>query len=219
MNNFYLKMNSGNKKTGFMPVSTSHKGTCPDACPLKGKGCYARSGPLAFHWSKVTDGSRGTDWKGFLSEVKKIPNGTLWRHNQAGDLVGENDILDVLSLRELTDANKGKKGYTYSHYPLTAHNVEAIREANDNGLTVNVSTNRIQEVDKAMETGLPVVTVLPLGTVARVLETEGGAKVLVCPASLGKDVTCQTCGLCQKSNRPYAIGFIAHGTGKKNLGV
>jgi hypothetical protein len=218
MNNFYLKMNSGNKKTGTMPVSTSHAGTCPTSCPFKVKGCYAKSGPLAYHWRKVTEGERGTDWKGFLAQVRKIPKGTLWRMNQAGDLPGENDVLNRERIRELTKANKGLNGFTYTHYPLTAHNVEAIREANDNGLTVNVSTNRIQEVDKAMETGLPVVTVLPLGTVGRVLETEGGTKVLVCPASLGKDVTCQTCGLCQKSNRPYAIGFIAHGSSKKNLG-
>jgi hypothetical protein len=101
---------------------------------------------------------------------------------------------------------------------LTPVNVETLREANDNGFTVNASTNRISEVDAAMESGLPVVTVLPLGTVGRVLKTEKGNKVLVCPASQGKEITCQECGLCQLKSRPYAIGFIAHGTGKKNLG-
>lgn len=218
MEHFTLNMHSGNKKTGFMPVSTSHSGTCPNACPFKVKGCYAKSGPLAIHWKKITEGERGTDWKGFLSEVRKIPKGTLWRHNQAGDLIGDNDTLDLNSLRELIKANEGRKGFTYTHYPLSVHNVKAIFEANSNGLTVNVSTNRIQEVDKAMETGLPVVTVLPLGTEGRVLTTEKGNKVLVCPASQGKEITCQACGLCQKSDRPYAIGFIAHGTAKKNLG-
>lgn len=211
-------MKSGNKKTGMMPVSTSHKGTCPQSCPFKDKGCYAKSGPLAIHWDKVSKGERGTNWKGFLSEVKKIPKGTLWRINQAGDLVGQNDLIDLVSLMELVKANKGKRGYSYTHYPLNSHNVNALKEANSNGLTINVSTNRIQEVDKAMETGLPVVTVLPLGTTERVLNTEKGNKVLVCPASQGKEVTCLDCGLCQKKDRPFAIGFIAHGTSRKSLG-
>lgn len=201
-----------------MPVSTSHKGTCPDACPFKSKGCYAKAGPLAFHWSAVTEGARGTDWKAFLSKVREIPAGALWRHNQAGDLVGKADRINGTALRSLVLANRGKRGYTYTHYPLTPRNVENLRWANDNGLTVNVSTNRIQEVDKAMETGLPVVTVLPVGTTGRVQTTEGGNKVLVCPATLGREITCQECGLCQKRDRSFAIGFIAHGIGKKSLG-
>ena len=97
--------------------------------------------------------------------------------------------------------------------------MKSLRNANDNGFTVNVSTNRIQEVDKAMETGLPVVTVLPVGTTGRVHTTEGGNKVLVCPATLGREITCRECGLCQKRDRSFAIGFIAHGIGKKTLGI
>lgn len=216
--NFYLNMASGNKKTGTMPVSTSHKGTCPSSCPFKEKGCYAKSGPLAIHWAKVTSGERGTDWKGFLAHVRKIPKGTLFRHNQCGDLVGTNDVIDTVALLDLIKANKGRRGFSYTHYPLTPVNVETLKEANDNGFTVNVSTNRIQEVDKAMETGLPVVTVLPVGTTGRVQTTEGGNKVLVCPATLGREITCQECGLCQKRDRSFAIGFIAHGIGKKSLG-
>jgi hypothetical protein len=166
----------------------------------------------------VTEGARGSDWKAFLSKVREIPDGALWRHNQAGDLVGKSDRINGTALRSLVSANKGKRGYTYTHYPLTSENVKSLRNANDNGFTVNVSTNRIQEVDKAMETGLPVVTVLPVGTTGRVQTTEGGNKVLVCPATLGREITCLECGLCQKRDRSFAIGFIAHGIGKKTLG-
>lgn len=217
--NFYLNMASGNKKTGTMPVSTSHAGTCPSTCPMREKGCYAKAGPLAIHWRKVTSGERGTDWKGFLAQVQKIPKGTLWRMNQAGDLVGANNIIDRVALMELVKASKKARAYSYTHYPLTEENIETLKMANDSGFTVNVSTNRIQEVDKAMETGLPVVTVLPVGTTGRVHATEGGNKVLVCPATLGREITCQECGLCQKRDRSFAIGFIAHGIGKKTLGI
>ena len=218
MEHFYLNMASGNKKTGVMPVSTSHCGTCPTACPLKAHGCYAKGGPLAIHWRAVSDGSRGVEWEEFLSQIRKIPKGTLWRHNQSGDLVGKANRLNATALKQLAQANKGKRGYSYTHYPLTARNVKILQEANENGFTVNVSTNRIQEVDKAMGKGLPVVTVLPVGTIGRTLQTAKGNTVLVCPASLGKEIHCNACGLCQNGKRSYAIGFIAHGIQKKNLG-
>ena len=217
--NFYLNMASGNKKTGTMPVSTSHAGTCPSTCPMREKGCYAKAGPLAIHWRKVTSGERGTDWKGFLAQVQKIPKGTLWRMNQAGDLVGANNIIDRVALMELVKASKKARAFSYTHYPLTEENVETLKMANNNGFTVNVSTNRKEEVDGAMKTGLPVVTVLPVGTTERILSTPEGNKILVCPATLGREITCQECGLCQKRDRSFAIGFIAHGIGKKTLGI
>lgn len=223
MENFTLNAISKNEKTGPMPVSTSHKGTCPDACPFKAQGCYAKAGPLAIHWKKITEGERGTDWTEFLAQVRKIRSRELWRHNQAGDLIGAKNRINLKALRELIAANKGRRGYTYTHYPLTAANVKAIREANENGLTVNISTNKLDEVDAAMIHGLPTVTVLPFKKEGygetRVLKTEGGNKVLICPASLNKEgVTCQSCGLCQKSDRKYAIGFIAHGVSKTKIG-
>ena len=37
-----LTLKSRNQKVGPVPVSTSGKHTCPDACPLKANGsCYA----------------------------------------------------------------------------------------------------------------------------------------------------------------------------------
>lgn len=219
---FHLNLHSKNEKTGAMPVSTSHNGTCPNACPFKAKGCYAKAGPLAIHWRAVSEGGRGVDWKSFLSQVKgKIGENELWRHNQCGDLVGTNNQIDRKALSELVEANKGKRGFTYSHYPLTPNNLKSLKKANEAGFTVNVSTNHISEVDIAMESGLPTVTVLPYlkdGYTTRILSTEKGNKVMICPASLGKEITCKTCQLCQNPTRSYAIGFIAHGVSRNSLG-
>lgn len=212
-------MISGNVKTGPIPVSTSGKETCPQNCPLKNNGCYASQGPLNIHWNKVTSGERGSDWATFLKDVRRIPRHSLFRWAQAGDLVGENDVIDLEALKELMAASKHCRPYGYTHYPLTPLNIDSLRYANSNGFTLNVSTNGLSEVDAAMATGLPVVTVLPHdhSTDIRTLMTEGGNKVLVCPSSLGKDITCATCGLCQKSDRSYAIGFISHGGQKKKV--
>ena len=56
----HLVRKSRNGKTGPIPVSTTSGDTCPNACPLKGSGCYAKSGPLGMHWQKVSSGARGT---------------------------------------------------------------------------------------------------------------------------------------------------------------
>src|SRR5580765_1362747 len=107
--NYHLTLFSDNAKTGRIPVSTSSAQTCPEACPLKGNGCYAQSGPLAIHWSQVTKGNRGTSFSVFLQAIRSLPSGQLWRHNQAGDLPGIGDTIDVTSLMELRDASAGKR--------------------------------------------------------------------------------------------------------------
>lgn len=219
--NYGLTMVSGNVKTGTMPVSTSHKGTCPNACPFKTKGCYAKGGALNIHWTAISKGERGYSWEGFLSEVKKIGRNELWRYNQAGDLNGFNDMIDMPALKALVTASKRTRAFSYTHYPLNTHNLKALRYANSNGFTINVSTNKLDEVDAAMKTGLPVVTVLPYlkdGYDTRTVKTAGGNTVMLCPSSLGKEITCKACTLCQNSKRSYAIGFIAHGASKNYLG-
>ncbi len=86
MNNVALTPISSNRKTGAMPVSYSTKEWCPDTCPLKAAGCYAKHGHTGMHWRKVTAGERGTDWATFTDKVRRLPKGGIWRHNVAGDL-------------------------------------------------------------------------------------------------------------------------------------
>lgn len=209
---------SGNKKTGPIPVSTSSEETCPPSCPLKKKGCYADGGPLAIHWRKITAGERGDTWRDFVAKVKALPRGQLWRHNQAGDLAGKGGRIDASKLRDLVSANRKKRGFTYTHKPMTATNVELVREANAGGFTINLSANSVKHVDKLLEHGLPVVTVLPIDA-PKVSTTPNGAKVVRCPATNGDRVTCSSCALCANSARDYVIGFPAHGSGAKKANL
>lgn len=203
---------SNNSKTGPIPVSTTEASTCPDVCPLKAKGCFAKGGPLRMHWEKVPE--RGMPWEAFCKEVQKLPAGTLWRHNQAGDLPGENNILDAAALRMLVRANRGKRGFTYTHKPMTMKNREALAEANLHGFTVNVSLNSVEELDAFGVGALPVAVILPALAKGerepRAFRTAGGNRVVVCPAQY-RETTCLECGLCQRADRNYAIGFRPHG--------
>lgn len=213
---FHLTRVSRNVKTGPIPVSTSSAITCPDACPFKEKACYAKGGPLNIHWRKVTEGKAGVSWEEFCRNIAALPKGQLWRHNQAGDLPGNGDTLDTFALDVLVVANKGRKGFTYTHKPLESrHEQLAVAHANRNGFTVNLSANNPAHADSLYDLGIgPVVTVLPESQAENSV-TPKGRKIVVCPATIRDDVSCATCGLCQKVKRDCIVGFPAHGNGRK----
>jgi len=212
----HLTLVSRNVKTGPIPVSTTSAESCPSACPFNNaNGCYAASGPLALHWRKVTNGLSGDSYGAFLDKVSRLMKGQLWRHNQAGDLIGEGDTLDTQALALLVKANKGKRGFTYTHKPLaTQAERDAIRDANKGGFTVNLSGNTLDHADSLVDLAIaPVVVVLPHDATSNTV-TPKGRKVVVCPATQRDDVSCASCGLCQKQ-RDSIVGFPAHGTSKR----
>ena len=220
--NFHMTLESRNEKTGPIPVSTTSYDTCPNVCPLKGNGCYAGGGPLGMHWKAVSEGKRGTTFGAFLAEVAALPEGQLWRHNQAGDLPGHGDDIDVFALTDLVNANRGKRGFTYTHKPVTGGNIinrNAVAAANRDGFTVNLSANSPAHADELASLGIaPVVTVLSAdidGAATKTLRTPAGRTITVCPATYRDDVTCASCVLCQRQKRKTIVGFPAHGASKR----
>jgi hypothetical protein len=209
---YHLTLRSRNGKTGKIPVSTTSSESCPDACPLKESGCYAKYGPLGMHWKLVDSGKRGMSLVDFCQKVTGLPDGQLWRHNQAGDLPGRNDAIDYAALSAIVHANKGKRGFTFTHKPMTnGNNRLAVFMANVHGFTVNLSADNLDEVDElvALKIG-PVVTLLPSDAPAK-LTTPAGNKVIVCPAQQREDITCEKCALCAIPSRKVVVGFRAHG--------
>lgn len=238
-------LRSKNSKTGRIPVSISPSSTCPDACPFKQNGCYAKYGPMAMHWRNVE--ANGREFSEFLAMVAGLKPATLWRAHSAGDLPNEGETTDSISrtaLGLLIEANRGRNGFTYTHKPCTPEairhmckvqerapvqadwqlmrdNRAAVAHANLNGFTVNLSMNSIAELDAFGLTALPVAVVIPERTATfepREFKTPGGNQVVVCPAQW-RATSCEDCGLCQKSNRKFAIGFHAHGQDKKRVSL
>jgi hypothetical protein len=211
----HLTRISANAKTGPIPVSTSSRTSCPSTCAFKGNGCYAENHPLVHHWNKVTDGRNAIGWDDFVDEISRLKAGQIWRHNQAGDLQGANDVIDAPALRQLARANRGKKGFTYTHYPPTKENVKAIRAANKAGFTVNLSADSLLDADRLAPLGLPLVVVVPVGWKGST--TPAGHKVTLCPAQFKEYITCATCQLCQKADRHAIVAFEAHGARRKTV--
>ena len=207
-------------KLGPMPATYSSRATCPTSCPLLSR-CYAEGIRTRAPWDKATAGTgpNTSDWKGFLAKVRALPPRTLWRHNIAGDLPGTGDRIDTRALQALARANRGRRGYTYTHKPVhlgrfAVRNRDAIRAANDAGFTINLSADTLSEADTLAETGAgPVVVVLPSDSPDK-LATPAGRTVQVCPVQTGRLPDCAHCGACQSSTRRAIIGFRAHGVHK-----
>jgi len=208
---------SRNAKTGPIPVSTTSADTCPDTCPFKNNGCYAQYGPLKLHWDRVSRGERMMPWTEFLDAIRRLPKQQLWRHNQAGDLPGQGTSVDAVLLGQLVRANRGKRGFTYTHKPMTVDNLVLVRDATQNGFTINASASSLAEADTLMDLGLQVVAVVPESAPEKGT-TPGGYPYVVCPAQDQDNMNCANCGLCQLADpkRPV-IAFRAHGTGKKKI--
>lgn len=202
---------SGNEKTGPIPVTYTSRDTCPDACALKQAGCYAEGIRVKTPWDRASD-----DWGHLLHEVKRLPKGALWRHNVAGDLPGKGDRLDGRALDQLVQANKGRRGFTFTHKPLTKAALRHLLAANAGGFTVNASADSLVEADQKAAAGLPTVVVLPMDA-PRHLRTPEGRHVIACPATEREDVTCASCGLCAVATRKAIIGFRAHGNWAKQV--
>lgn len=212
---FSFTLVSSNLKTGPMPVSGTSKDSCPDSCPLKSNGCYAAAGRLNIHWIRLE--KKGLTLSQFVSKIKSIPAGRIWRHNQMGDLPGANERIDTKALASIVAANKERKGFTYTHKsPAIKSNAKAIQKANKQGFTINLSADNLTEADKFFDLGIaPVVTILPSDQKGNTI-TPKGRKVVVCP-NYTHNVQCFDCQLCQKADRSVIVGFLAHGISHKKV--
>jgi hypothetical protein len=164
----------------------------------------------------LSKGEKGKQWQEFCNDVASLPKGQLWRHNAAGDLPGDGENIDAVALALLVKANNGKKGFTYTHYDaFKGGNYAAIKNANNQGFTINLSADNLEEADQLKSLGIaPVVTILP-SDAEKLTITPAGNQVVICPAVQNPSFTCAVCRVCQMASRRTIIGFPVHGTGKK----
>jgi len=166
---------------------------------------------MVMHWDKLT--REGLSYADLLEEIKALRRDRLWRHNDAGDLIGNGDTIDITALTALVEANRGRRGFTYTHWPWRA-NLEVLKWANRSGFTINVSANGLRDALDAFNAGLPTTVIL--NTDGQKMVRPAGVRIIICPAQR-KKITCAECGLCQKADRNYIIGFWPHGTKKSGL--
>jgi hypothetical protein len=228
---FLIVRKSENTHTGPMMVTTSPRVTCPLACPLRrsastptAAACYAEHGALGgFVWTLLDRLPVGGSYQngnikvyGFdelLFRIRTLPPGSLWRHNIAGDLTSNNRAtIDTVALKLIVEANRGRRGFTFTHFDVLKNlvNREAVRHANENGFTINLSANSLAHADELADLRIAPVTVLLPRYVEGNTRTPKGRTVVICPTYTAEGVTCATCGLCARQ-RSTIIGFPAIG--------
>lgn len=207
---------SQNTKTGPIPVSMTSQATCPPSCSFYGAGCYAENHWLGKSWEKTPE--KGLTWEAFCRKVERLPVGQLWRHNQAGDLPGVGERIDIKALMRLVIANEGKRGFTYTH-KKSREAISAVRYANEHGFTVNLSCDSLEEVDRWRSDcpSLPLVVTISKDETRSTFETPAGHRVTVCPAQTRDEVTCASCKLCSVASRRAIVAFKAHGQNKRKV--
>jgi hypothetical protein len=136
---------------------------------------------------------------------------------------GDDELIDKSMLGRLVNANQGKQGYTYTHYPVVGPsaaaiwNRNAIRAAIKGGFVINLSADDLTEADQMADLKIaPVTTMLPSDAEGRPT-TPAGRKIVICPVAADKLSSCAVCKLCAKKDRIAIIGFPAHGAKKNQL--
>lgn len=235
MDKYLITRKTANKITGPIMVTTSPRMTCPLSCAFRkgGEGplagvCYAEHGALGgFVWTLLDRAQSGQtimndirvhDFVELLYAIRSQPSGSLWRHNVAGDLPSNNrTTVDAAALRAIVDANRGRRGFTFTHYDVLTNlaNRAMIADANKNGFTINLSGNSLEHADQLADLRIAPVTVILPASAKRNTTTPKGRTVVICPTNT-HGVTCAECGLCARQ-RSTIIGFPASGGQKHTI--
>lgn len=225
---------SGNRKIGAIPASWSTVSTCPDTCglkkPLPGKKappCYYFSGHFTGMQAKRLENPDSTNRltpKQFAEWVATLNPGQLWRDRVGGDQVPSATKplnIDARTFNRVTRANHqaDARGFSYTHYPLNAHNVRLIRAARLNGYTLNVSADSMAEAAK-IKSRFPDLPVVALGPADYEKgHVSGDVQFVQCPATYVENMDCQRCKVCAYFDRKAVIVFPAHGKAKRSAEI
>ena len=232
---YWFVPRSSNCKTGPIGLVTASKDTCWSGCAFAGK-CYPDGGPMRIHWDRVTCGTRKMSFEDVCVCIAAQPDGKIWRWGDAGDLPGFGGTILADELGAICAANYGKRGYCFTHKPVTGYNPNAlfnlklIRSCNAAtggvSFTINLSAEGWKRADMLCELDIgPVVTVLP-STMPhdwKVSYTDAGRRIVRCPAERGTGcLQCVNCGgkkgpLCWRVDREYIVGFTSHGFAARQI--
>ena len=222
---YHITDKSTNVKTGPMPVISSSRNTCPNACPFKNSGCYGDGGPIRIHWDKISKGDKRALTLGELIEIipdiaqkakeRGINRVRLW---QVGDMPGSGNYINKKQICRLVRALKNFDiPFGYTHKPIdVGNNKELIKFCNDSGIVTNLSANNLNHADYLSELNIGPVSVTLPSNYSKHIVTPNGRRVVVCPAVISENITCSVCGgwkgpLCGRIHRDYIVGFPAHG--------
>lgn len=208
-----------NRKTGRIPTAyvgetrEETRASC-DGCALRDAGrCYAWSGPQSqLGLPKVQNGlaRRGAKFYTLAHALKnRLASARVVRVATIGDPARADRVELLVSLRTIRAAGLGVVGYT--HFWREAGNEHLRRD-------LMASCDDVAQADEARAAGWRPAAIVDevAADGGAVVETPGGARLVVCPAQRRDDTTCNTCGMCDprhrvwKAGKVHGIAFIDH---------
>ena len=124
----------------------------------------------------------------------------------------EGETINKKALLALIGANRGKKGYAYTHKPVLGNDTIAKRNrshiafANANNFIIALSANDLKDADRKMKLGIGpvVVSVQSFDNLPR--KTAKGHQLVKCPEQTsGGKITCSSCQLCAKPRKSIVV--------------
>jgi hypothetical protein len=210
--------NSRNEKIG--PVSTTYAPTthCVD-CGFKNNGCYAQSGMVGMHTSRLDAAARdshASPVRTARQEARGIDalraSGQGLRIHTSGDCPTAEAARIVSDAADRFTARGGGRAWSYTHA------WRRMSRKSWGGVSVLASVETLADASRAMRKGWAVARVVPKFNGDKAW-TEGGIRWIPCPAQTRDNVTCDSCRLCWNDDKLRAIGagvaFEAHGSSKR----
>lgn len=220
---------SGNSKTGPIPVTSRPQSTCPTTCLFYDNGCYGEnrganpktlfqladegSKPLSANTIIAMLAQRGSPKRFKGRELRRVL--PILRDREVGDILAPDGSIDRSWLVNVTYAcaKVGLTPFGYTHVPF------ATRTDIPVGYVMNTSCETPEDIYSSWERGLPATVVGDRDVLASLMPE---ARFVSCPAE-DRPVTCAECGLCAKPSRMTeprkapVIVFKPHGRAAKKV--
>lgn len=220
---------SGNTKTGPIPVTSRPQSTCPTTCLFYNNGCYGenRGANPKTLFQLADDGSKPLSAATMLAVLaqrgnpKRFKGRTLrrvlpiMRDREVGDVLHADGGVDHGWLNHVMAAAKaaGLTPFGYTHVKqVTSRDVPV-------GYVMNTSCETPEDIYDSWSRGLPATVVGDRDVLAQLMPE---ARFVSCPAE-SLPVTCAECGLCAKVSRMAdprkapVIVFKPHGKAAKKV--
>lgn len=202
---------SKNKKVGVASATYVGQQTCPSTCVLFRNGCYAETGPMGIHTSRL-NASPVTDVQQIAeAEAEAIDtlSGRLdLRVHVVGDCTTPEGARAVGLAMNRHEAKHGRRAWTYTHAWRDVHHDDW------QGATVLASTETVGQVRDARARGY--ASALVVDEFRRLPRGEG---FVHCP-NQSAGISCVDCGLClnpRLGRHGITIVFEAHGVQKAKV--
>ena len=198
---------SRNDKTGPCSNLYAPLTTCPNTCPFKARGCYARNGRAGLHARRCTETEAGyTQLEMAQHEADKIRSlsGKLpLRLHVSGDFFDAQCAAIIDSAAGEYTAKRGQAVWAYTH------TWRVIPRATFKNISILASVEDMASAKEAKKTGYAVAIVIPTDTKSK--------EVTICP-HITRGTPCVSCKLCLHADKlKKPIAFYPHGAQRKSV--